>query len=186
MGDLTLEALPLEGAFRIVPVVRGDERGSFSRLFCARELSSLLGERSVAQANLSRTGRRASIRGLHYQLPPHCETKILGCISGRVFDVIVDLRAGSPSFLRWHGEELDGARPRLLYVPEGFAHGFQTLTDDATMLYFHTAFHAPGFEGGLRWDDPRLAIPWPLPPAELSARDRAHPLLDATFEGIRP
>ena len=163
-----------------------DERGWFERLFCARELESLTGGQPIAQINRSLTRRRGTVRGLHYQRPPQTEIKLVACTRGEILDVAVDLRAGSPTFLQWHGERLDANDGRMLLIPEGCAHGFQTLTDDCELLYLHTAEYAPAAEAGLHPEDPRLAIRWPLPIAELSPRDRAHPLLDARFAGVRP
>ncbi|MCK7578330.1 MAG: dTDP-4-dehydrorhamnose 3,5-epimerase [Chromatiales bacterium] len=165
------------------PIV--DERGWFERLFCARELESLTGGKSIVQINRSLTRRRGAVRGLHYQRPPHVEIKIVTCLRGEIFDVAVDLRAGSPTFLQWHGERLSAADGRMLVVPEGCAHGFQALSDDGELLYLHTAEYVPAAEAGLHPEDARLDIRWPVSITELSPRDRAHPLIDASFEGLR-
>jgi dTDP-4-dehydrorhamnose 3,5-epimerase len=161
-----------------------DDRGAFIRIFCAQELESLLGHRQIAQINQSRTSSAGAVRGMHFQFPPHAEMKLVRCIRGRVWDVAVDLRAGSPTFLRWHAEELAQDDAQMLVIPEGFAHGFQVLEPESELLYLHTAFYHPPSEGGLRYDDPRLAIAWPLPPQDLSPRDLSHPLLGADFSGI--
>lgn len=161
-----------------------DARGAFLRLFCAQELQSLLGQRQVAQINHSRTRRVGAVRGLHFQYPPHAEMKLIRCLRGRVWDVAVDLRAASPTFLHWHAEELIHDDARMLVIPEGFAHGFQVLEPDSELLYLHTAFYQPSSEGGLRYDDPLLAIAWPLPTQDLSSRDQSHPLLNADFAGV--
>lgn len=163
-----------------------DQRGWFERLFCAEELKAVTGGKPIVQINRSLTRRRGTVRGLHFQYPPHAEIKIVACLRGEVFDVAVDLRAGSPTFLRWHAERLSAENRRMLVVPEGCAHGFQTLADDCELLYLHTAPYTPAAEGGIHPQDSRLGIPWPLPIAELSERDRALPALDATFEGINP
>lgn len=176
---------PIAGAFIVTGDVRRDERGSLARLFCEAELATLLGGRQVVQINQSQTRARGAIRGLHYQRAPHAEMKLVRCLKGKVWDVLVDLRAGSPTFLRWHAEELGPADLRMLVIPEGCAHGFQVLEPDSELLYLHTAAYAPQAEGGVRFDDPRLAIPWPLPAADVSARDRAHPLIDSGFPGLR-
>lgn len=160
-----------------------DARGTFSRLFCAQELQPLLGHRQIAQINHSKTSHAGAVRGMHFQRPPHAEMKMIRCLRGRVWDVAVDLRAGSPTFLRWHAEELAQDDAQMYVIPEGFAHGFQVLEPDSELLYLHTAFYHPPSEGGLRYDDPRLAIGWPLPPQDLSPRDLSHPLLDADFTG---
>jgi dTDP-4-dehydrorhamnose 3,5-epimerase len=161
-----------------------DTRGAFLRLFCAHELESVLGERQIAQINHSRTSHVGAVRGMHFQYPPHAEMKMVRCLRGRVWDVAVDLRAQSPTFLQWHAQELAQDDAQMLVIPEGFAHGFQVLEPDSELLYFHTAFYNPTSEGGLRHDDPRLAIAWPLPPQDLSPRDLSHPLLSADFTGV--
>lgn len=161
-----------------------DARGAFLRLFCAQELRPLLGDRQVAQINHSRTSRAGAVRGMHFQHPPHAEMKMIRCLRGRVWDVAVDLRAGSPTFLQWHAEELAQDDAQMLVIPEGFAHGFQVLEPESELLYLHTAFYHPPSEGGLRYDDQRLAIAWPLPPQDLSSRDQTHPLLSADFIGV--
>ncbi|KUI06096.1 dTDP-4-dehydrorhamnose 3,5-epimerase family protein [Mycobacterium sp. IS-3022] len=161
-----------------------DSRGTFVRLFCAEELQPLLGDRQIAQINHSTTSDAGAVRGLHFQRPPHAEMKMVRCLRGRVWDVAVDLRSGSPTFLQWHAEELAQDDAKMLVIPEGFAHGFQALEPASELLYLHTAFYHPPSEGGLRHDDPRLAITWPLPPQDLSPRDLAHPLLSADFTAI--
>jgi len=166
------------------PIV--DERGWFERLFCARELESLTGGKPIVQINRSLTHRRGAVRGLHYQRPPHAEIKIITCLRGEIFDVALDLRADSPTFLQWHGERLSADDGRMLVVPEGCAHGFQALSDDAELLYLNTAFYEPASEAGLHPEDARLHIRWPLSISELSLKDRAHPPVDAAFEGLRP
>ncbi|GAB0149502.1 MULTISPECIES: dTDP-4-dehydrorhamnose 3,5-epimerase family protein [unclassified Marichromatium] len=163
-----------------------DARGVFERLYCAMDLAALGGGRPIVQINRSLTRARGTVRGLHYQRPPHAETKFVTCLRGAVWDLALDLRAGSPTFLQWHAERLEAERPTTLVIPEGCAHGFQTLTEDCELLYLHTAPHVPEAEGGVRVDDPRLAIPWPLPLGERSARDRALALLDDEFRGIAP
>ena len=161
-----------------------DDRGAFVRLFCARELQPLLNGRRIAQISQSMTRRIGAVRGLHFQRPPHAEMKMVRCLRGRVWDVAVDIRTGSPTFLRWHAEELSPDTTKMLVIPEGFAHGFQVLEPDSELLYLHTEFYHPPSEGGLRFDDPRLAISWPLVPQDLSARDTGHPLLDDNFTGV--
>jgi len=164
----------------------GDERGYLERMYCAEELSAILAGRGIAQINHTHTGARGVVRGMHFQHPPHAETKFVSCLRGAVYDVAVDLRRDSPTFLHWHAERLSADNHKTLVIPEGFAHGFQTLTDDCEMLYFHTtAYHAPA-EGGLNPRDPRLAIAWPLPPVGLSPRDAGHPMLTPDFAGVEP
>jgi len=166
--------------------VLGDSRGYLERLFCAEELQELVPGKHIAQINHTLTSRRGTVRGLHFQRPPCAEIKFVSCLRGEVFDVAVDLRHDSPSFLRWHAELLSADNHKTLVIPAGFAHGFQALTDDCEMLYFHTAAHQPQADAGMNVQDPRLAIQFPLPVAGLSPRDAAHPLLDEDFTGVTP
>lgn len=161
-----------------------DNRGAFTRLYCERELASIIGPRRIVQINHSRTATIGTVRGLHYQRSPHAEMKLVRCLKGRVWDVAVDLRHGSPTFLHWHAEELTPAKSRMMVIPEGFAHGFQVLEPESELLYLHTAFYTPEAEGSLRCDDPSLAINWPLAVTGLSARDGSHPIIDFNFSGI--
>jgi dTDP-4-dehydrorhamnose 3,5-epimerase len=161
-----------------------DNRGSFIRLFCAAELNAVVGSRHIAQINKSRTKTSGAVRGLHCQRPPDAEMKLVTCLRGRVWDVAVDLRSDSNTFLKWHAEELTPLNCRTLVIPEGCAHGFQALEGDSELLYLHTAFYNPKSEIGIRPTDPRLSIPWPLALADLSARDRTHPLLAPDYSGI--
>jgi dTDP-4-dehydrorhamnose 3,5-epimerase len=161
-----------------------DHRGRFARLFCARELEGAVGERRIVQINHSLTRAVGAVRGLHYQHAPHAEMKVVRCLSGRVLDVAVDLRKGSPTFLRWYGCELSPDNGLALVVPEGCAHGFQVLEADSELLYLHTAFYTPGSEGAVRYDDPRVGVAWPLPPTDLSERDKSHPYLTTDFAGL--
>ena len=164
----------------------GDSRGYLERLFCTDELQAHTKGRPISQINYTSTASRGTVRGMHFQRPPHAEIKFVSCLRGEVFDVAVDLRDNSPTFLRWHAEVLSADNHKTLVIPEGFAHGFQTLTDDCEMLYFHTAAYQPGAEGGFNAQDPRLAIEWPLSVAGLSPRDAAHPLLGEEFTGLVP
>jgi dTDP-4-dehydrorhamnose 3,5-epimerase len=181
---MKIVATSLSGVFVVETTPFSDQRGSFSRLYCESELSEIVGTRRIVQINHSRTTIAGTIRGLHFQRAPHAETKLVRCLKGRVFDVAIDLRSTSPSFLQWHAEELSPENARMLVIPEGCAHGFQTVKADSELLYLHTSAYAPDAEGGIRFDDPRLAIGWPLPPHDVSQRDRALPLLDATFRGV--
>ncbi len=174
----------IAGLFSITRHPIGDNRGYFERLFCKDELSSLLAGRSIAQINHTLTVEAGTIRGMHFQYPPYAETKIVSCLRGQVFDVAVDIRKGSRTFLRWHGMILSGDDHNGLYIPEGFAHGFQTLTNDCEMLYLHTSPYVSGAEGAINASDPRVGIVWPRPITERSARDAAHPFLSDEFEGI--
>lgn len=161
-----------------------DERGMFVRLFCAGELQPLLGHRKVEQINFSRTTHPGTVRGMHFQHPPHAEMKLVRCLRGRVWDVAVDLRAGSPTFLQWFATDLAQDDARMLVIPEGFAHGVQALEPNSELVYLVTAAYNSEFEDGLRPDDPRLAIDWPLKPEHLSQRDMNHPLLDSSYSGM--
>lgn len=161
-----------------------DARGAFARLYCERELAALIGTRRIVQINHSRTATVGAIRGMHFQHPPHAEMKLVRCLKGRVWDVAVDLRRNSPTFLRWHAEELTPTNARMMVIPEGFAHGFQAMEAESELLYLHTALYTPDAEGGVRHDDPRLAIAWPLLVADLSPRDSSHPLIKPDFNGI--
>ncbi|MGR0481948.1 MAG: dTDP-4-dehydrorhamnose 3,5-epimerase [Candidatus Electronema sp. V4] len=184
MSRFLVSDLPTAGLKRITRQQLGDQRGFLSRLFCAEELATAGWQKSIAQINHTFTARRGTVRGLHYQTPPCPEMKLVSCIRGEVWDVAVDLRANSATFLRWQAERLSADNKHALLIPEGFAHGFQALTDDCELLYLHTAAYAPQAEAGLRFDDPHLNITWPLAVTELSARDQAHPLLTADFNGI--
>lgn len=155
----------------------GDERGFFSRFFCSEELADFGGNGAIAQINHTMTQLKGTIRGLHFQRAPHDETKFVSCLAGAVFDVAVDLRPDSSTYLKWHGEVLSGENGRSMMIPGGFAHGFQTLTEDCELIYLHDKPHAPAAEAGLNPLDPKLAIGWPLPVAQMSARDEAFPFL---------
>lgn len=175
---------PIAGVQVIESDLVRDERGAFSRLFCARELAPILGTRSIVQINQSITRRVGAVRGMHFQNSPHGEMKIVRCLRGRVLDFAVDLRRGSPTLLRWASCELSPESRRAFVIPEGCAHGFQVLEPDSELLYLHTAYYAREAEGGVRFDDPRIGIAWPLAPTDLSERDRNHPLLAQDFPGI--
>jgi len=183
-GRFHVAETPLLGVHVLQRKPYEDERGSFERMYCAEDLADLLRDRRVVQVNRTLTRQRASVRGMHYQLAPSAETKIVSCLRGSVFDVAVDLRRDSPTFLRWHGEVLDAAGHRSLLIPEGCAHGFQALVDGCELLYFHTAPYDPVAERGVNALDPRVAIAWPLAVEHLSERDRSHPLVAPEFDGI--
>lgn len=175
----------LAGAYIIELEPFRDDRGFFARLFCQRELAKIGLDKQIVQINHSLSRKKGTIRGIHFQHPPSSEIKIIRCIAGAVFDVMVDLRAGSPTFLEWYGLELTKNDMRMVYIPEGFAHGFQALTDNAELIYFVTALYSPKLEGGLRFDDPAVAIQWPLPAGDISAKDRNFSLIGSRFTGLK-
>ena len=162
----------------------GDDRGFLARLFCDEDFAALGIPMRTRQINHTKTVRKGTVRGMHFQHPPHAEIKLVTCVRGIVFDVAVDLRKGSPTFLQWHAETLSADSPTSLYIPRGFAHGFQTMADDCELLYAHSDPHAPASEGAFHALDPAFSIRWPLPVAEMSERDRAHVHLARDFEGI--
>lgn len=184
MDWLDIRPTPLAGLRVVQRRRRDDARGHFSRFYCADEMAAAGCAFSVAQLNHTGTAVRGSVRGLHFQHPPHAEDKLVSCLRGEVFDVAVDLRRGSPTFLHWHAQTLSAENLTSLLVPKGFAHGFQTLRDDCEMVYLHSAPYAAHAEAGLHANDPRLAIAWPLPVAGLSPRDAGHPDLAFDFTGI--
>lgn len=184
MSRFDVRSLPLDGLKAVTRTRLSDSRGYLARLFCAEELVSAGWQKPIAQINHTLTKRRGAVRGMHYQRPPHSEMKLVTCVRGEVWDVAVDLRARSPTFLQWHAESLSAENGRALLIPEGFAHGFQTLTDDAELLYCHSAAYAPSAEAGLHARDPLLSIAWPLAIEELSSRDEQHPMLNDDFAGI--
>jgi dTDP-4-dehydrorhamnose 3,5-epimerase len=177
--DLTLGGLKLIERQRL-----GDARGFLSRLFCVEELAVAGWNKSIAQINHSYTAQRGTVRGMHFQRPPHAEMKLVSCIRGEVWDVAIDVRADSETFLRWHAERLSADNGRALLIPEGFAHGFQTLTTDVELLYCHSAAYMATAEVGLNAKDQILGITWPLDIAEMSSRDAQHPMLAHGFAGV--
>ncbi|MBI9113159.1 dTDP-4-dehydrorhamnose 3,5-epimerase [Maridesulfovibrio ferrireducens] len=176
---------PIQGVFLLEITSIEDHRGSFARLYCQAELQSAGVHKPITQINTSLTLAKGAIRGMHFQHPPHAECKIVRCLQGSCFDVAVDIRKNSPTFLQWHGEMLSAENGKALVVPEGFAHGFQTLEENTRLLYLHTAMYAPEAEGGLLYNDQTLSINWPLPPQGISDRDRRFPHIDAHFLGIQ-
>lgn len=174
----------INGLYRVQTTVHQDQRGIFYRGFCDHDLADQLQGRTIRQINLSSTKMIGTIRGLHFQAPPHAEMKIIRCVAGAVWDVAVDLRRRSETFLEWFGTVLEPTQAEMLIIPEGFAHGFQVLKPDSQLLYLHTASYYAESEDGIRYNDPRLNIGWPLPMTEISPRDQQHPLLKTDFEGI--
>lgn len=161
----------LSDAVVIVPEILSDDRGGFARTFCAREFQEHGLPPFVAQCNLSFNFRKGTLRGMHYQMPPAAEAKLVRCTQGAIHDVIIDLRPDSPTYLRHFGVELTAENRHALYVPEMFAHGYQALTDGAEVVYQVSAYYSPGLEKGIRYDDPWFSISWPLPASVISAKD---------------
>ncbi|HXC74205.1 MAG TPA: dTDP-4-dehydrorhamnose 3,5-epimerase family protein [Sphingomicrobium sp.] len=172
----------IAGAFAVRHDVRADARGRFKRQYCERAFAAAGLATHWVQVNHSVTLGRGTIRGLHFQRPPHAEAKLVSCPVGRAFDVVVDLRSGSATFLNWAAVEID--ETTSCYLPPGCAHGFQALTDAVHLIYQHSADYAPDAEGGVRFNDPALGIAWPLPPATMSDRDQSFALITRDFEGL--
>lgn len=183
-GRFAIRTTPLRGVTAVERKRMGDDRGFLERMFCAEELELLIGGRTIVQINYTRTEKRGTVRGMHFQYPPYAETKFISCLRGEVFDVAVDLRRGSPTFLQWHGEVIGQGTPTTMALEEGFAHGFQTLTDDCELLYLHTAPYRPDAEGRINPRDPLVAIAWPLPITGLSVRDEGTLPLTPEFKGL--
>ena len=181
---MQFEETPLKGCYIIRTTPFIDHRGVFARLFCERELKQVIGDRKIVNVNFSRTAKRGAIRGMHFQYPPMAEMKFVRCTFGSVYDVVIDIRENSPTFLQWYGLELTAENMKMLCIPEGFAHGFQVLQDSSEMLYLHTEYYSKEHEGALNFADPTLAINWPLEPTIVSARDTNHRMIDDTFEGV--
>ena len=174
----------LKGSYVIDLEPFNDERGWFARTFCKDEFKKIGHEKEWLQLNHSYTKNQGLLRGMHYQLPPFSEVKLVRCIAGKVYDVIVDIRNNSSTFLKWIGVELSAENKKMIYIPEGFAHGFQTLTNDCELIYHHTAIYSPGSEAGLKYNDEILGIQWPIPVKGMSERDREHSYLGKDFKGI--
>ena len=175
---------PLDGLKVVQRSPHRDGRGYLAPLFCAKELSQAGWQNPVAQINHTLTHQSGVVRGMHFQRAPHAETKLVSCLRGEVWDVAIDLRSGSPTFLRWHAQRLSAGNGRALLIPRGFAHGFQTLTSDCELMYLHDAAYEPTSEAGVNALDPRVNIDWPLAIGEMSERDRHHPMLTEEFEGL--
>lgn len=185
MGSLMrINKLTLEGAFVIESEPLKDDRGLFVRVFCQQELQHILHKKNIVQVNHSLTRQKGALRGMHFQYPPKAEIKMVKCLRGSIFDVMIDLRRNSSTFLKWHGEVLSAENMQMMYIPEGFAHGFQTLEENSELLYLHTEFYSLEHEGGVRYNDPKIGIKWPLKVTDISERDRYHPLLGEDFLGI--
>ena len=185
MARFDFISTPLTGLTLVQRKAIEDQRGFLSRFYCADEFREAGLQKPIAQINHTLTRSKGAVRGLHFQYPPHAEAKLVSCLQGEVFDVVVDLRCGSPTFLQWHGVKLSALNRQSLLIPEGFAHGFQTLTENCELIYLHTASYQPEAEGALNVRDPKIGIAWPLTMAELSERDRNHKLIEQDFQGIK-
>lgn len=175
---------PLLGLTLVQRKAIEDHRGFLSRFYCLDEFRECGLNKSIAQINHTLTKSKGTVRGLHFQNSPYAEAKMVSCLQGEIFDIAVDLRRDSPTFLQYHGEVLTAQNRRSLLIPEGFAHGFQTLTEDCELLYLHTAAYHPEAEGALNIADPKLGIVWPLAIGEISERDRSHRFMEQNFQGI--
>lgn len=176
---MNIEPLSIAGAYEITARVHADHRGEFSRFYCESTFAEHGLNTHWVQHNRSLTKAKGAVRGMHLQYPPHAEIKLVQCVAGAVFDVLVDLRAKSSTFGQWQSVRLDASRHNAVYIPHGVAHGFQALTDDARLIYLHSSVYTPQVEGGVRHDDPDLDIAWPLPVSEVSHKDRALPSLSS-------
>ena len=175
---------PLKGCYVIELDRVMDERGWFARTYCKNEFGQLGHTGEWVQLNHSFTAAAGTLRGMHYQLPPFGEIKLVRCIAGAVYDVVIDLRKDSETFLQWFGVEISAANSKMIYIPAGFAHGFQAIVDNSELIYHHSQFYSPGVEAGIKYDDPKVRIGWPLPVAGISERDEHHRQLDENFKGI--
>lgn len=174
----------LAGSFIVDLKTFTDDRGWFARYYCKEEFREIGHTKEWVQMNHSFSSKQGTIRGMHFQKEPFGEIKLVRCIAGNVFDVIIDLRKNSPTFLHWFGTELSAQNKRSLYIPEGFAHGFQCLSERCELLYHHSEVYQPDAEAGIRYDDPVVSINWPLPVSVISERDISYPLLSNEFKGI--
>jgi dTDP-4-dehydrorhamnose 3,5-epimerase len=184
MGQLSIIDTPISGLKIIDRNPTCDARGSLARIFCADQLKNAGWHKAVSQINQTVTKKRATVRGMHFQNLPHSEMKLVTCLQGEIWDVAVDLRRNSPTFLKWHAEKLSAVNYRALLIPEGFAHGFQTLSDDCELIYLHSAPYVREAEAGIHPSDPALGITWPLEFSEISTRDSAHLVLNGQFTGM--
>lgn len=184
MSQFSIFNTPISGLKVIERKPAGDSRGFLARIFCDEQLKSAGWKKPIVQINQTVTKKRGTVRGMHFQNVPHAEMKLVTCLQGEIWDVAVDLRKNSSTFLKWHAEKLSAKNYRALLIPEGFAHGFQTLSDECELIYLHTAPYIRAAEAGIRPNDPYLDISWPLDLFEISTRDAEHPLLNNEFTGI--
>lgn len=174
----------IENLYIIEPEPFHDERGNFNRVLCKKELRNIGHKKNIVQINQSLSKYKGTIRGMHFQIPPKAEIKIVKCLKGSVFDVAIDIRKNSPTFLQWYGEILSAKNMKMMYIPEGFAHGFQTLENNTEVIYFVSEFYTPEYERGIRFDDPKIKINWLLEVTYISNKDKNLDLIDENFKGI--
>ena len=184
MKKFDFEESPLKGVFHLTPKPMEDSRGYFERLFCEEDFAEIGLAKKIVNINHSYTKQKGTIRGLHFQYPPYAETKIVMCTKGSVYDVAVDIRKGSPTFLGWHSQVLSAEKHNMLLIPEGFAHGFQTLEEDTEIIYLNTNFYSSKFESGLAYDDPVIGLSWVFEPVGISEKDKIHPRVTDDFIGV--
>lgn len=175
---------PLHGLMLVQRKAIEDHRGFLSRFYCAEEFREAGLTKPIVQINHTLTRKKGAVRGLHFQYPPYAETKLVSCVQGKIFDVAVDLRGDSPTFLNWHGEILSAENRKSLLIPEGYAHGVQAMTEDCELIYLHTAAYHPEYVGALNVAEPRLNIAWPLQINDLSARDRETAFIEQNYQGV--
>ena len=166
---------PLQGAFIIEPEILTDKRGAFARIFCQKEFENYGLDTNISQCSISLNTKKFTLRGIHYQNSPHEEAKLVRCSRGMIYDVIVDLRPNSPTFMEWTTIEISAENKKMVFVPKGFAHGFQTLEDYTEVIYQMSEFYYPGHSSGFRWNDPSFNIKWPTDPRVISSKDQSFP-----------
>jgi dTDP-4-dehydrorhamnose 3,5-epimerase len=180
--EMQFKQLPIAGAFLIDIEPIMDDRGFFARTWCHGEFARIGLDAELAQCNISFNAKCGTLRGMHYQVEPHAEAKLVRCIRGRIYDVVVDLRQNSPTYRNWHSEILSADNRRALFVPKGLAHGFQTLADESEVHYQMSTPYHPDCARGVRWDDPAFGITWPLAGPIMSLRDQGYPLLEGLVQ----
>tara|TARA_B110000858_G_C17733575_1_gene441347 strand:+ start:328 stop:873 length:546 start_codon:yes stop_codon:yes gene_type:complete len=181
---MQINVQPIEGLYLVELNSIEDSRGSFSRIFCSNELKNVMSNQNIVQINISKNNQKGLIRGIHYQKKPNAEVKLINCIKGKVYDVVVDLRINSKTFLQWCSYELSQDDNKMLIIPKGCAHGFQTLSENSNLLYFHSEFYSPDKEEGINYNDPVISIKWPLLISEVSKKDKEFKFLNNNFKGI--
>ena len=184
MVNFTVKETKLQGLYLITPISKEDNRGHFERLFCVKEFKELGLDKPIININHSFSKKKGTVRGLHFQYPPFQEVKLIICLKGSIYDIAVDIRANSCTFLQWQAEILDGDSRKIFMIPEGFAHGFQTLEDNVELLYIHTNFYNKEKESGLNHNDPILNINWPLKVTKISDKDKNYKFITTNFKGV--